>query len=100
MKKSLTVRWLPSRPADPTGKRATCQKMSPNWGRSARARVCLDHRSRFFQQAGRLSEPDGWFRRSPSFYADYLDRVRAYHATAAYRKAMRKLQVWVEQFVT
>jgi transposase len=26
----------------------------------------------------------------------YLDRVRRYHATAAYRKAMRKRQVWVE----
>jgi transposase len=31
-----------------------------------------------------------------SFYADYLDRVRAYHATAAYRKAMRKRKVWPE----
>jgi transposase len=27
---------------------------------------------------------------------DYLDRVRAYHQTAAYQKAMRKRQVWVE----
>ncbi|MDP9354234.1 MAG: IS1182 family transposase [Chloroflexota bacterium] len=26
----------------------------------------------------------------------YLDRVRAYHETEAYRKAMRKRQVWVE----
>ena len=26
----------------------------------------------------------------------YVDRVRAYHATEAYRKAMRKRQVWVE----
>jgi transposase len=26
----------------------------------------------------------------------YLDRVRAYHATEAYKKAMRKRQVWVE----
>jgi hypothetical protein len=26
----------------------------------------------------------------------YLERVRAYHATAAYRKAMRKRKVWVE----
>ena len=31
-----------------------------------------------------------------SFYADYLERVRAYHATEAYQKAMRKRQVWVE----
>ena len=31
-----------------------------------------------------------------SFHAEYLDRVRGYHATAAYRKAMRKRQVWVE----
>ncbi|HEV2126139.1 MAG TPA: transposase, partial [Chloroflexota bacterium] len=29
-----------------------------------------------------------------SFYADYLDRVRAYHQTAAYQKAMRKRSVW------
>jgi hypothetical protein len=26
----------------------------------------------------------------------YLDRVRGYHTTAAYAKAMRKRQVWVE----
>ena len=31
-----------------------------------------------------------------SFYEDYLDRVRGYHATEAYQKAMRKRQVWVE----
>ncbi len=31
-----------------------------------------------------------------SFSADYLDRVRAYHQTAAYQKAMRKRAVWVE----
>ena len=31
-----------------------------------------------------------------SFHADYLDRVRAYHGTAAYQKAMRKRAVWVE----
>ena len=33
--------------------------------------------------------------RGPS-YAEYLDRVRAYHETAAYEKAMRKRKVWVE----
>jgi transposase len=31
-----------------------------------------------------------------SFYAEYLDRVRSYHQTAAYQKAMRKRSVWVE----
>jgi transposase len=31
-----------------------------------------------------------------SLYAEYLDRVRGYHATQAYKKAMRKRQVWVE----
>jgi hypothetical protein len=31
-----------------------------------------------------------------SLFADYLDRVRGYHATEAYKKAMRKRQVWVE----
>ena len=31
-----------------------------------------------------------------SFSADYLDRVRANHATAAYQKAVRKRAVWVE----
>jgi transposase len=31
-----------------------------------------------------------------SFDEAYLDRVRGYHATAAYRKAMRKRSVWVE----
>jgi transposase len=31
-----------------------------------------------------------------SFYAEYLDRVRGYHTTAAYQKAMRKRAVWIE----
>jgi transposase len=31
-----------------------------------------------------------------SFYADYLERVRGYHATEAYQKAIRKRKVWVE----
>ena len=31
-----------------------------------------------------------------SFFAEYLERVRSYHATEAYKKAMRKRQVWVE----
>jgi transposase len=31
-----------------------------------------------------------------SFYADYLDRVRGYHTTEIYQKAMRKRKVWVE----
>ena len=31
-----------------------------------------------------------------SFYEAYLDKVRGYHATAAYQKAMRKRKVWVE----
>ncbi len=31
-----------------------------------------------------------------SLYAEYLDRVRAYHQTAAYEKAMAKRKVWVE----
>jgi transposase len=30
------------------------------------------------------------------FDADYLDRVRGYHATEAYQKAMRKRKVWIE----
>jgi transposase len=31
-----------------------------------------------------------------SFHATYLEKVRGYHATEAYQKAMRKRQVWVE----
>ncbi len=31
-----------------------------------------------------------------SFFADYLERVKGYHHTFAYQKAMRKRQVWVE----
>jgi transposase len=31
-----------------------------------------------------------------SFYAEYLDRVRGYHATAAFTRAMNKRRVWVE----
>jgi transposase len=31
-----------------------------------------------------------------SLYVDYLDRVRAYHQTAAYERAMGKRKVWVE----
>jgi len=30
------------------------------------------------------------------FLAEYLERVRAYHETPAFKKAMRKRQVWVE----
>jgi transposase len=31
-----------------------------------------------------------------SLYAEYLDRVRAYHQTPAYEQAMKKRKVWVE----
>jgi hypothetical protein len=31
-----------------------------------------------------------------SFHESYLDRVRAYHATEAYKRAMRKRSVWIE----
>jgi len=31
-----------------------------------------------------------------SFHATYLERVKGYHQTEAYHKAMRKRQVWVE----
>jgi hypothetical protein len=31
-----------------------------------------------------------------SFYVEYLDRVRAYHQTPAYERAMGKRKVWVE----
>jgi transposase len=31
-----------------------------------------------------------------SIFAEYLDRVRGYHATEAYKRAMRKRTVWVE----
>jgi transposase len=31
-----------------------------------------------------------------SLFADYLEKVRGYHATEAYKKAIRKRQVWVE----
>jgi transposase len=31
-----------------------------------------------------------------SFYADYLERVKGYHQTFAYQKAMNKRKVWVE----
>lgn len=31
-----------------------------------------------------------------SFYEEYLETVRGYHATEAYQKAMRKRQVWAE----
>ncbi len=31
-----------------------------------------------------------------SFHAAYLDRVRSYHQTEEYAKAMRKRKVWVE----
>lgn len=33
---------------------------------------------------------------SRSYDEDYLERVRAYHETEAYKKARRKRQVWVE----
>lgn len=31
-----------------------------------------------------------------SFHASYLERVKSYHQTEAYQKAMRKRKVWVE----
>jgi hypothetical protein len=31
-----------------------------------------------------------------SFFADEIEKVRGYHTTEAYRKAMRKRKVWVE----
>jgi hypothetical protein len=31
-----------------------------------------------------------------SFYESYLDKVRAYHETSAYKRAMRKRKVWLE----
>jgi hypothetical protein len=31
-----------------------------------------------------------------SIYEDYLEKVRSYHTTEAYKKAIRKRQVWVE----
>jgi len=31
-----------------------------------------------------------------SFHAEYLEKIRDYHATEEYRKAMRKRKVWVE----
>src|SRR5207248_6239514 len=31
-----------------------------------------------------------------SFFIDAIERVKGYHATEAYKKAMRKRQVWVE----
>ena len=31
-----------------------------------------------------------------SFHAEYLDRVRGYHETEEYQKAMRKRKVWIE----
>jgi len=31
-----------------------------------------------------------------SFYIDYLEKVRSYHTTEPYKKAIRKRQVWVE----
>lgn len=34
-----------------------------------------------------------------SFHASYLERVRGYHATPAFQKAMRKRSVWVEPLV-
>jgi hypothetical protein len=33
---------------------------------------------------------------SRSFHAEYVERVRGYHGTAAYEKALRKRNVWVE----
>ena len=31
-----------------------------------------------------------------SFYAEYVERVRGYHGTAAFKRAMNKRRVWVE----
>jgi DDE family transposase len=65
----------------------------PNDSKQYRARAatcqgCVVRRACTNNQQGRL------IRRS--LYADYLDRVRAYHQTPAYKKAMRKRGVWIE----
>jgi hypothetical protein len=31
-----------------------------------------------------------------SFHAEYVERVRGYHGTEAYKKAMRKRKIWIE----
>jgi hypothetical protein len=31
-----------------------------------------------------------------SFYAEYIEKLRGYHTTEAYQKAMRKRKIWVE----
>ena len=44
----------------------------------------------------RCTASDQGRRVSRSFHEAYLDRVRGYHATPAYRQAMRKRKVWPE----
>ncbi len=57
----------------------------------ARAAVCSDCP---IKARCTNSSKGRWLRRS--FDEEYLDRVRAYHQTKPYRKAIRKRRVWVE----
>ena len=70
--------------------------MRPNapkgsWSTAARPRSAMPARSR---PSAPTSDHGRKVQRS--FYVDYLEKVRAYHATEAYKKAIRKRQVWVE----
>ena len=57
-----------------------CQEPSLVWGRVKIKCTELEH--------GRIVHR--------SLYADYLEKVRGYHATEGYQTAMRQRQLWIE----
>jgi transposase len=73
----LTLKWI-----DEAGERAVYR------ARAAACNACPVKGECTKSSQGRLV--------SRSFHAEYLDRVRGYRGTAAYEKALRKRNVWVE----
>jgi transposase len=73
----LTLEWI-----DKVGERAIYR------ARAASCNSCSVKSECTRSKQGRLI--------SRSFHTEYLDRVRSYQGTAAYKKALRKRNVWVE----
>ncbi len=74
---ALKLEWI-----DEAGERAIYR------ARAASCNACPVQRECTRSKQGRLV--------SRSFHAEHLDRVRSYRGTAAYEKALRKRNVWVE----
>lgn len=80
--------------------RCPAQHPLPRWGSQSRDDVIIYRADPALCNAcplkARCTTSDQGRMLHRSVHAAYLETVRGYHQTAAYRKAMRKRQVWVE----